>query len=673
MDREKFEEIFVNIVGDNPNELQKNEIIPQFINAIENNQYIALRVPTGNGKTSLVEAYGELYGNTILLTNTIATQDSIENTAIKSGYDWMSLKGQGQYQCKIDPSKTVKDICKINKDVCKNCEYFVTDKTIDSDLACDYYKRRKDIKTKRIGIFSFDKFLSDIFWIEKKPKGNILIIDECDLFVDKVGDYLAIEISRSKLHKMKVSIQFDFSSSSNHTFASVLSYLKNIQIDVSENYMKEYDSHRICLSNLMSFTHAERHGMGCDIHYDIIDLTCKQCDKRQDWINEESLKCNQCYNCMFHLGDALDHSWYDADPKDVVIEVDKLNVKLKLIDEDPENYVYFPPKDEQEIKIRPVDVKETIKTLVSGYEKVVFLSATCTKIFFDECIGLQGTKFIDIEKTVIPEDSRPIFKTSNFPLTMKNFRYQAPNLASHTYSICELHKSQRGLLFYTGKTLEILKECWPENKHDMKDRWIMPGEKDTMDEVYEKFLKIKDGILCIACYGKFARGLNFSDDACRFQIIIKHPKKNWDDPVLMKRRLKNNDIDNIIATSTLIQCIGRGIRHKDDRCSTYLLDGNSITDIIEHAPEYLYKSLHDTSNYKKTNKLLLCECCKTTLDKNKYDLHHIQYPVIWNGILLESISCNVHKKCHVEIHHSDKYLNMRPPPGQSGKYYGVRK
>jgi len=678
MNYERFEEIFTKIVGGPPNELQKNEIIPQFIDAVENNQYIALRVPTGNGKTSLVEAYGELSGNTILLTNTIANQDSIEDTGRKAGYNWMSLKGQGQYICKKDSLKTVNDVCKINKDICKNCEYFVTDKTTNVDEPCEYYERRTEIKNQRIGIFSFDKFLSDFFWAKKKSQSTTLIIDECDLFVDKVGDYLAIEITRSQLDKMKVTIQFDFSSSTTHTLDDVLKYLKNIQTDVEKNYMTQYNNHRNCLSYLTSETHAASHDMVCSLHPDRYSLLCKQCDKRQRWIDEKSLNCNECHNCEL-LGNESDHSWFDIEILELSESIDRLNEKLELIDRDPENYVYYKPEDTQEshisqkIKIRPVDVKETIKKLVLGFEKTIVLSATCTKIFFDECIGLKGTKFVDIEKTVIPEESRPIFKTLNYPLSVKNFEQQTPILCSHIYSIGEFHKNQRGLLFYTGKTFSTIKKIWPENKQEMKGRFQIPDENDSVEEVYEKFLKTKNGILCISCYGKFARGLNFSDDACRFQIIIKHPKPNWGDPIITKRRLKNNDIDKIIATNTLIQSIGRGIRHKDDRCSTYLLDGYSVNDLIQHAPEYMSKSLQNDYHYKKTQDLHLCECCKIPLDKNKYDLHHIQYPVIWNGILLKSITCNVHEKCHTEIHHSDKYLKLRPPPGQSTIYYGVSK
>lgn len=85
-------------------------------------------------------------------------------------------------------------------------------------------------------------------------------------------------------------------------------------------------------------------------------------------------------------------------------------------------------------------------------------------------------------------------------------------------------------------------------------------------------------------------GLNLPDDLCRFNIIYKIPFPYLKDPYIQtKSQLWYNDI----VQRRIIQAIGRGNRHKEDYCSTYILDKAFIR-MIPKMPRYIKSRIETT-------------------------------------------------------------------------------
>jgi Rad3-related DNA helicase len=79
-----------------------------------------------------------------------------------------------------------------------------------------------------------------------------------------------------------------------------------------------------------------------------------------------------------------------------------------------------------------------------------------------------------------------------------------------------------------------------------------------------------------------AFGVDLPDDLARFQIIIKLPY-----PSLGDKRIKymfDNDRQWYVnkMLTYLVQACGRGIRHQEDHCTTYILDGNVVNVLRDH-------------------------------------------------------------------------------------------
>jgi Rad3-related DNA helicase len=71
------------------------------------------------------------------------------------------------------------------------------------------------------------------------------------------------------------------------------------------------------------------------------------------------------------------------------------------------------------------------------------------------------------------------------------------------------------------------------------------------------------------------RGVDLPDDLCRFVIIAKAPFQSLGDK-LVSRRVHGGGLGafwyRAICAQDIVQASGRGVRHKDDHCITYLLD-----------------------------------------------------------------------------------------------------
>ena len=82
-------------------------------------------------------------------------------------------------------------------------------------------------------------------------------------------------------------------------------------------------------------------------------------------------------------------------------------------------------------------------------------------------------------------------------------------------------------------------------------------------------------------------GLDLKDDLCRFMILAKVPYPTLDEFNSKKMKIMP-DWYGWKTVTTIVQALGRGIRHKTDYCTTYLLDSCfSMIFQKERVPRYI--------------------------------------------------------------------------------------
>ena len=106
---------------------------------------------------------------------------------------------------------------------------------------------------------------------------------------------------------------------------------------------------------------------------------------------------------------------------------------------------------------------------------------------------------------------------------------------------------------------------------------------EPVDKLMEAYtLKLKDAscVLFASAGGRVSEGLDFKDNLCRRLVVVGIPFPNMGDPVIREKHKQSGGQFFMDHAFTLInQCLGRGVRHKDDWCSFLLFDSR----FAEHA------------------------------------------------------------------------------------------
>lgn len=126
------------------------------------------------------------------------------------------------------------------------------------------------------------------------------------------------------------------------------------------------------------------------------------------------------------------------------------------------------------------------------------------------------------------------------------------------------------------------------------DRLITHDSSDR-EEVLEHFKKSEDRLVLVS--PSMERGVDLPYDDCRFAIIVKCPFPYLGDKFISSRAYSGS-IGNLwyksITAQDIVQACGRGVRHADDWCATYCLDGKIQRLIIDNRrlfPEYFLEAV----------------------------------------------------------------------------------
>jgi ATP-dependent DNA helicase DinG len=109
------------------------------------------------------------------------------------------------------------------------------------------------------------------------------------------------------------------------------------------------------------------------------------------------------------------------------------------------------------------------------------------------------------------------------------------------------------------------------------DREVLSyNSSDQRSDILRRVYSNPGGGLLLA--PSFDRGIDLPDDLCRIQIVAKVPFPNLGDRQVGARlhSAGGQQWYNVQTARSLIQMTGRGVRHKEDWCRTYILDTQFI-------------------------------------------------------------------------------------------------
>lgn len=166
-----------------------------------------------------------------------------------------------------------------------------------------------------------------------------------------------------------------------------------------------------------------------------------------------------------------------------------------------------------------------------------------------------------------PVANRPIHAKSVASVTKAAEDDAAPKLIAAVRGIMALHPKERILVHTVSfRLLNRLKAALGE---DQRTVWYQGAE--SRGAVLQDYLSRRAGVLFAPAMD---RGVDLPDDACRVVVVCKMPFGDLGD-VQVKARINSPGGRDWYADNTLrslVQMTGRGVRHAEDYCVSYILD-----------------------------------------------------------------------------------------------------
>lgn len=237
-----------------------------------------------------------------------------------------------------------------------------------------------------------------------------------------------------------------------------------------------------------------------------------------------------------------------------------------------ENIIYDPYSwifdyDSEIIKFKPLKVDNYAKNTLFDYGQVcIFMSATILDFkFFSKCLGIREDEIYAIRRES-PFDLKrnPIKTFDEFNLSHKNIKENAPKTIPVLKRILDRHKNDKGIIHTVSST------CRDYILDNIKNPRLTEHNTQNRAEQLEKFKDSNEPLVLIS--PSMNEGVDLPGDLCRFQIIYKLPYPDLSDKQILLRANADGDWYRYKTALSLVQTYGRGMRHEDDYCVTYLVD-----------------------------------------------------------------------------------------------------
>jgi ATP-dependent DNA helicase DinG len=176
-----------------------------------------------------------------------------------------------------------------------------------------------------------------------------------------------------------------------------------------------------------------------------------------------------------------------------------------------------------------------------------------------------------------PAENRPIHVLNVAEMTAKNKDEAWPKMAEAVVGVARLHPDERILVHahsyaLAGELTRALLAAHPRR------RIVTYTQASQRQGALQRYLDTPGAVLVAA---SMDRGVDLPGDACRVQVVAKVPYPYLGDKQVSARMhaAGGRAWYSVQAVRSLVQMTGRGVRSRDDRCETYILDGSFVNNL----------------------------------------------------------------------------------------------
>jgi Rad3-related DNA helicase len=185
-----------------------------------------------------------------------------------------------------------------------------------------------------------------------------------------------------------------------------------------------------------------------------------------------------------------------------------------------------------------------------------------------DSLGIENYELVTVPMEW-PAEQRPIFSVPVTAVSHRNKAQSWPKLVTALGNILARHPSGRVLVHTVSyKLAQYVAE------HLQTDRPVLMYTSAAERELtLSRYRATPDAVLLAS---SMDRGVDLPDDACDVQVILKVPFPNLGDKQVSQRLNATGRSGKtwyaVQTARTILQMVGRGMRHKDDRVVTYIVD-----------------------------------------------------------------------------------------------------
>ena len=207
----------------------------------------------------------------------------------------------------------------------------------------------------------------------------------------------------------------------------------------------------------------------------------------------------------------------------------------------------------------------TMEPLVGSMDGIPQLMMSATLV--DPSLTDNGS-FLCLElPSTFPKENRPVISFDTVRLSKATGDAGIKKLAWKLDQLMLQHSDEKGIVHCVSYDLaRALKKA--SNYPSL----IIDHAPGGRDEAIEKFKQAPPGRVLLS--PSIVQGIDLPYDLCRWQLIAKVPFINLGDKVEKARAQQLPELADLDVARQLVQMSGRGMRAEDDKCVTYIADGN---------------------------------------------------------------------------------------------------
>jgi len=293
-------------------------------------------------------------------------------------------------------------------------------------------------------------------------------------------------------------------------------------------------------------------------------------DDAKDWLlNKVSPALSKAYDLLA----ARIEGGEGSDPK-VALDASELEEVLGSIGfydqmESEETWVYSTNKDNTKCSFKPLFASGLFSRFIEPLNKRhLITSATLSPgKLIKKWLGLSSFDEMAVSSP-FPVGNRQVFFKSVVKLNKDNLQEMMPKMVKFIDAALDTYKGEKGIIHC--HSFALAETIFRLSNH--KERLLKHDADNSREQLLETHINSKFPTVLLS--PSMTEGIDLADDLSRFTIFPKMPFPYLGDKWVMARKNEDPDWYDWQIAKTIMQGVGRSVRHAKDYADAYILDGN---------------------------------------------------------------------------------------------------